>query len=247
MDLDSKYTDIKRFLSLPDETFNLEQLLNNYYNKETVRLEILGSISNFIQYFSMFKTIKPFMKSVYFCIESTLEMEIESLSDFKELLIKNALMKFVQEYIDYAQLTQKRQILRLLSDSFDKLQIQPIIINLGLLLKPMYQDQDYIDRIELKRAEEITYLLSEENEIKIKVQIDDWLKTQIITLDKQNIVRKELLRKYDFLAKQYFVAENSELYQKLSIEIMEMLNMRLTMFSLMESISDESFEPIPIK
>ncbi|MBY9016238.1 MAG: hypothetical protein KGD68_11140 [Candidatus Lokiarchaeota archaeon] len=247
MDLDSKYTEIKRFLLLPDEAFNLEQLLNKYYNKEADRLEILGSIIYFIQNFSIFKTIKPFMKSVYFCIENTVDMEIESLSDFKELLIKNALMRFVQEYIDYAQLTQKRQVLKLLSDSLDKLQIQPIIINLGLLLKPMYQDQDYLDRIELKKAEEITYLLSEEIEIKIKAKIDNWLKTQIIKLDNQNILSRELLHKYDLLAKEYHLIENSETYQNLSIEVMEMLTMRLTMLSLMEAVSNESFEPIPIK
>ncbi len=247
MDLDLKYSEIKRYLSLPDDAFNLERLLNKYYNKEADRIEILGSISYFIQYFSLFKTVKPFMKSVYFCIENTVEMEIESLTDFKELLIKNSLMRFVQEYIDYAQLSQKRQILKLLSDSLEKLQIQPIIINLGLLLKPMYQDQEYLDRLELKKAKEITYLLSDEIEIKIKTKIDNWLKTQTLTLDNQNDLRSELLRKYDLLAKEYHLVESSELYRNLSLEIIEMLNMRFTVQSLMESISDESFEPIPIK
>ncbi|MHA1472923.1 MAG: hypothetical protein ACTSQW_07490 [Promethearchaeota archaeon] len=225
----------------------MEQLLNKYYNKEADRIEILGSISYFIQYFSIFKTVKPFMKSVYFCIENTVEMEIESLTDFKELLIKNSLMRFVQEYIDYAQLTQKRQILKLLSDSLEKLQIQPIIINLGLLLKPMYQDQEYLDRLELKKAKEITYLLSDEIEIKIKTKIDNWLKTQTLTLDNQNDLRSELLRSYDLLVKEYHLVESSELYRNLSLEVIEMLNMRFTIQSLMESISDESFEPIPIK
>jgi len=247
MDLDLKYSEIKRYLSLPDDAFNLEQLLNKYYKKEADRIEILGSISYFIQYFSIFKTVKPFMKSVYFCIENTVEMEIESLTDFKELLIKNSLMRFVQEYVNYAQLTQKRQILKLLSDSLEKLQIQPIIINLGLLLKPMYQDQEYLDRLELKKAKEITYLLSDEIEIKIKTKIDNWLKTQTLTLDNQNDLRGELLRSYDLLAKEYHLVESSELYRNLSLEVIEMLNMRFTMQSLMESISDESFEPIPIK
>jgi hypothetical protein len=174
-------------------------------------------------------------------------METESISDFKELLIKNSLMTFVQEYNDYAKLTQKRQILKLLSDSLDKLQIQPIIINLGLFLRLMYQDQDYLDRKEIKKAEEITYLLSEDIEIKIKAKIDYWLKSQIIKLDNQNDLREELQHKYDLLAKEYHLVKNSKTYQNLSIEVMEMLTMRLTMLSLMESVSNESFEPIPIK
>ena len=73
------------------------------------------------------------------------------------------------------------------------------------------------------------------------------LKTQVINLDNQNVLRSELSSKYDLFAKEYHLAENSESYQNLSIEIMEMLTMRLTMFSLMDSVSNESFEPIPIK
>jgi len=247
MDLDLKYSEIKRYLSLPDDAFNLEQLLNKYYNKEADRIEILGSISYFIQYFSIFKTVKPFMKSVYFCIENTVEMEIESLTDFKELLIKNSLMRFVQEYIDYAQLTQKRQILKLLSDSLDKLQIQPIMINLGLLLKPMYQDQEYLDRATKFQEVEISYSLNDEIEIKLKDAIDKWLKTQIINLDNQGSLKTNLKDRYDTLATEFRITKGSEFYQKLSTEVMEMLSMKLTMISLMDSMSDESFEPIPIK
>ncbi|MBY8987847.1 MAG: hypothetical protein KGD61_05285 [Candidatus Lokiarchaeota archaeon] len=112
----------------------MDKRIDESFDSDSLKMEILSKITQFINYFSIFKNVKPFMNSVYYCIETTLEIGVESVSDFKELLVKNALMRFVQEYIDYAQITQKRQILRLLSDSFDKLQIQPIIINLGLLL-----------------------------------------------------------------------------------------------------------------
>jgi hypothetical protein len=187
------------------------------------------------------------MNSVYYCIETTLEIRAESVSDFKELLVKNALMRFVQEYIDYSQLTQKRQVMKFLSDSFEKLQIQPIIINLGLLLKPMYQDKAYLDRANKTKEEKIYYSLLTENEIEIKTIIDEWLKVQVITLNNQDEIKTELGKKYDDLMINFNIIKSSEIYKKLFKEIMEMLSMRLTLISLTESISDDSFEPIPIK
>ena len=165
MDLGSKYFEIKQFLSISDEKFNLDQKIENNFDSDNLKIEILGKIVQFIYYFSMFKNIKPFMISVYNCIESTLDLRTESVNDFKELLIKNALMRFIQDYVDYAQLTQKKQILRLFSDSLDKLQIQPLIINLGLLLKPMYQDQEYLDRANKFQEVEISYSLKDGIEI----------------------------------------------------------------------------------
>ena len=247
MDFESKYIEIRQFLSVPELEFNLDKKIDESFDSDSIKLEILSKITQFINYFSIFKTIKPFMNSVYYCIETTLDIEVESVSDFKELLIKNALMRFVQEYIEYTQLTQKRQILKLLSDSFDKLQIQPIIINLGLLLKPMYQDKAYLDRANNIKDVEISYSLFDEIEIKIKSIIDEWLKVQVITLNNQDNIKTELRKKYEDLASNFKIIKDSDIYLKLFTEVMEMLSMRLAMISLMESISDDSFEPIPIK
>jgi len=247
MDFESKYIEIRQFLSVPELEFNLDKKIDESFDSDSIKLEILSKITQFINYFSIFKNIKPFMNSVYYCIETTLDIEVESVSDFKELLIKNALMRFVQEYIEYTQLTQKRQILKLLSDSFDRLQIQPIIINLGLLLKPMYQDKAYLDRANNSKDVEISYSLLDEMEIKIKSIIDEWLKVQVITLNNQDNIKTELRNKYEDLASNFKIIKDSDIYLKLFTEVMEMLSMRLAMISLMESISDDSFEPIPIK
>ncbi len=247
MDFESKYVEIRQFLSISELEFNLDEKIDEFFDSDSLKMEILSIITQFIYYFSIFKSIKPFMNSVYYCIENTLDLRVESVSDFKELLVKNALMKFVQEYTNYAQLTQKRQVMKLLLDSFEKLQIQPIIINLGLLLKPMYQDKDYLDRTNKNKEVKISYSLLNESEIKIKTTIDEWLKVQALALNNQDEVRTELRKKYEDLASNFNIIKGSDIYNKLFKEIMEMLSMRLTMISLMESISDDSFEPIPIK
>jgi len=247
MDFESKYSEIRQFLSISELDFNLDKKIDTLFDSDSLKMEILSNITQFIHYFSLFKNIKPFMNSVYYCIETTLEIRVESVSDFKELLVKNALMRFVQQYIDYSQLTQKRQVMKFLSDSFEKLQIQPIIINLGLLLKPMYQDKAYLDRANKTKEEKISYSLLTENEIKIKTVIDEWLKVQVITLNNQDEIRTELGKKYEDLMFNFKIIKSSEIYKKLFKEIMEMLSMRLTLISLTESISDDSFESIPIK
>ncbi len=247
MDFKSRYSEIRQFLSISELEFNLDKKIDELFDSDSLKMEILSNITQFIYYFSLFKNVKPFMNSVYYCIETTLEIRAESVSDFKELLVKNALMRFVQEYIDYSQLTQKRQVMKFLSDSFEKLQIQPIIINLGLLLKPMYQDKAYLDRANKTKEEKIYYSLLTENEIEIKTIIDEWLKVQVITLNNQDEIKTELGKKYDDLMINFNIIKSSEIYKKLFKEIMEMLSMRLTLISLTESISEDSFEPIPIK
>jgi len=247
MDLESKYSEIKDFLLIPDEEFNLTDKIDNYFDSDSVKIEILGKILLFIYNFSMFKNILPFMESVYTCVEKSLELQIESISDFNELLIKNTLMHFIQDYIEYAQLNQKRQVLKLLSDSLDKLQIRPLIINLGLLLKPMYQDENYLNKLNYIEEVEVTYISDDQIELQIKEGIDRWLKSQLIDLNKQEYLKNSLKQYYDTLVNEFYLTKESENYKRLLNEVMEMLTMKLTMVSLMDSMVDESIEPIPIK
>ena len=111
----------------------------------------------------------------------------------------------------------------------------------------MYQDQEYLDRANKFQEVEISYSLKDGIEIEIKDAIDNWLKTQTINLDNQDSLKTNLKKRLDTLANEFNITKGSKFYQKLSTEIMEMLSMKLTMISLMDSMSNESFEPIPIK
>lgn len=249
MNLSSVYSEIKQFLSVSDEHFDLEENINLYFNSEPEenKLELLADILSFISYFSMFKEIKPFMNSLYNCINNTIEFTTDSLKDFEELLIKNSVLHFVQEYIDYSQLTYKRKILKFLSDSLEKLQIQPLIINLGLLLKPMYQDREYLDHLEKIRETEVTYILDNEKEIQIKEKIDSWLRSQNVNLDNQEEVKERLKYEFDKLVLKYNINKNIEIYKRMQMEVLEMFSMKLALISLTNLTPDDSLKPIPIK
>ena len=244
MDLESKFSDIKTFLSINDGKFDLDQVIINW--PEERKLIVLDKVLNFINNFYMFKELKPFMNSVYICVKKTLEIETEAIDDYDELLVKNSIMRFVQEYITYSNLSQKEEILNFLAGSLGKLLLQPLIINLGLLLKPMYSDQDYLNKIKDYEEIEVSYIYNNENEIRIKREIDKWLESQQISLKNQDEIREKLVEMYDKLVGYFNLSKDSEVYSKLFKEVNEMLAMKLTVISLMDSV-DESFEPIPIK
>jgi len=156
-------------------------------------------------------------------------------------------MHFVQEYINYSKINQKDQVLEFLTDSLEKLKKQPLIMNLGLLLKPMYQDQTYLNNLENHKEVEITYNLGNNVDIQIKQEIDKWLETQDINLDNQDELKKHLNQKLENLFSNYNITLDSEKLRNLKMEAREMLTLKLTMVSLTEHLSEDSFEPIPIR
>ena len=243
MDLESKYSEIKTILSINNGKFDLDQVVSNW--PEDKKLAVLDKVLQFVNNFYMFKELKPFMNSVYICVKKTLEIQAD-IDDYEELLAKNAIMRFLQEYITYSNLSQKEEILNFLAESLGKLQLQPLIINLGLILKPMYSDEDYLNKIESYEEIEVSYILNDENEIAIKREVDKWLESQYISLDNQDELRPKLKEVYDKLVSSYNLSMESEIYGKLLKEVNEMLAMKLTVLSLMDSV-DESFEPVPIK
>jgi hypothetical protein len=121
------------------------------------------------------------------------------------------------------------------------------MINLGLLLKPMYQDSEYLNKLNDIEEIEVSYVFNGENQLKIKKSIDNWLRTQPINLDNQERIKILLKEEFDSLTKNYNILKKSETYDKLFNEVMEMLTMRLTVISLTDSFSEESFEPISIR
>lgn len=245
MDLQAQYTEIRKFLAVPEDQFDLESLLSEAFKTDELRFEILSKILTFVYYFQMFKNTKEFMQSVYHCIRNTVQIKITDINDFDELLLKNAIMRFIQEYIEYAQLSQKEQVLNFLADSFERLGVQPLIINLGLLIKPLYEDQRYIDKkVSLEEVE--VSVSDDEITAAIKLAINDWLERQVIDLEKQDELQEKVQSELERLTLEHNLSKDSKTYQILLTEVIEMLSMRLTMLSLMDTVEDD-LEPVPIK
>ena len=242
MDTTFKLSEIKDFLSISDDRFDLNHTINTWSDDK--KLLVLNKVLSFINHFSMFKDSRPFMNSVYICVKKTLEIEAD-IDDYDELLIKNSIMRFVQEYISYSNLSQKEAILNFIADSFGVLQLQPLIINLGLLLKPMYKDEEYLKKLQSCEEIEVSYMCNDDDEIELKKQIDSWLEDQNISLESQENLKIGLKQIYDNIIVQFNIPKESETYLTLLREVNEMLAMRLTVLSLMDM--DDSLEPVPIQ
>ena len=242
MDTTFKLSEIKDFLSISDDKFDLNHTINTWSDDK--KLLVLNKVLSFINHFSMFKDSRPFMNSVYICVKKTLEIEAD-IDDYDELLIKNSIMRFVQEYISYSNLSQKEAILNFIADSFGVLKLQPLIINLGLLLKPMYKDEEYLQKLQSCEEIEVSYMCNDEEEIELKKQIDNWLEAQNISLESQDNLKIALKQIYDNIIVQFDIPKESETYLTLLREVNEMLAMRLTVLSLMDM--DDSLEPVPIQ
>ena len=145
-------------------------------------------------------------------------------------------------------MNNKDTVLDYLSSSLQKLQVQPLIMNLGFLLKPMYSDQEYLNKIKGLDDEEVTYIVNTENEVKIKQRIDLWLDAQVLSLENQDELRENLIKEFDKInmTDKRKISRQSEEYKRLLGEIVEMLSLKLTVLSLMESIPEDSFLPEPL-
>ena len=242
MDTTFKLSEIKDFLSISDDKFDLNHTINTWSDDK--KLLVLNKVLSFINHFSMFKDSRPFMNSVYICVKKTLEIEAD-IDDYDELLIKNSIMRFVQEYISYSNLSQKEAVLNFIADSFGVLKLQPLIINLGLLLKPMYKDEEYLQKLQSCEEIEVSYMCNDEDEIELKKKIDNWLEAQNISLESQDNLKIALKQIYDNIIVQFNIPKESETYLTLLREVNEMLAMRLTVLSLMDM--DDSLEPVPIQ
>jgi hypothetical protein len=245
--IQQKCNKIKEFLSIPEDNTELEAIFEEREYNLGFKISLLESIYQFIQHFEMFKEITPFMKSVFITLKKTLEFETKSLADFEELLIKNTIMRFIQEYITYSRISQQEAVLNLLTESLGKLKLGPLVINLGLLIKPLYSDEEYVEKIEDYEEVEVTYVLNSEEEIQIKKAIDKWLETQEISLEKQEELEKSLKIKFNKLINNCGLSEDSENCQRLWSEVLEMLKMKLTVISLMASLPEEELKPVGIK
>jgi len=242
----SKFEEIQSFLSIPNEFFDLEDIINRCFFSAQDKITILDKILKFINLFDMFKTIKPFMKTIYNCIHQTLEITTENINEYDEILLKTTLFRLLQEFIEYQKFSRKDFVLDYLTGSFEGLQVRPLIINLGLMVKPIYANLSYVKKIENLEQVEVSYVLGDNKEIEIKSRIDKWISRQRLDLNQQEELRFQLIREFENLIMEYKIEKGTDQYIRLMNEVNEMLILKFTLLSLMDSVADD-IAPIPIK
>ena len=163
-----------------------------------------------------------------------------------DVLVKTTFVNLLELYLDYSNLERKDEMLNYLTLSFDSLAPGPKILNLCLLVEPVLKSEKYITD-QTKFAEfEVVYAPMTSTEIRLKNEVDKWIKSQKLDPTRQDFLMHQLSGILGGLAIKFDVNTGTEAYKELEIECREMLNMQLTVLSLMSEMGDEDLSPQPL-
>lgn len=237
---------ISQFLEIPSTDHSVFDRLTKKFPKASDQQALATDLYQFLKYFDMFRNLKELLKVLKDTILSTFDLA-ESVSDYKEGLLKSILLRIIEIYIDYAKYSDKDKILKTLSQSLEILAPSALIINLGLMVKPVFTDAAYLETRQKEEAVLIVAVNASEVGLKIKAEIDKWIKMQQLNVDFQDEIRANLCIEFDKVAQKFNFDKSRKEYSQIKNECIEMLNMQLTMLSLTMEIGDEDLSPQPIQ
>ena len=177
---------IKIFLEIPPQDSELSRKISAAFSEPEEHLQAAEAVYQFVKYFEMFKTLKALLNIVKEIILSAFDI-IESPEDLPETLTKSILLRITEIYIDYSQFPDKEKILKTLSQSLEILAPSAIIINLGLLVKPVFSDPNYIEKQQAEEIFSVEKIDSSDVALKIKADVDHWIKSQMLMVDEQDL------------------------------------------------------------
>ncbi len=238
-------SDLFTFFEEPAKAEEIGHVLEESFSDTKDRDTGIAIIAEFVRYFALFQTLGPLRKEVHRCIIDGIKMA-ERVLDLGELLQKSILMRFVEIYIENAGLGQKEKILNILSTSLETLAPGPLFLNLGLLVRPIFQQDSYQRTQQAQEEREIVYAVEYKStsnlDLEIKQAMDKWIKSQRMDLDAQDKMKRALKDKFQEECGHRGVPARDDLL----FQVQEMLNMQLTIASLQMSLGEEDLAPTPI-
>ena len=207
---------------------------------------IINETRKFLNYFSTYLRDIEFQKRVFEIIMISYEI-CDLVDNMPDVLLKTTFVNLLELYLDYSPIEQKDEMLNYLSLSFDSLAPGPKILNLCLLVDPVLKSNQYILDQEKSAEIEVVYAPMTNSELQVKTEVDQWIKSQKLDLDKQDFLASQLSTLLRDLSIRKGIDTTTEAYKELEIECQEMLNMQLTVLSLMSELGDEDLGPKPLK
>jgi hypothetical protein len=194
----------------------------------------------------MFRNLKELLKVIKETITQSFDMS-ENVNDFGDMLVKSILLRIIEIYLENSKImADKEKILKTLSTSLEVLAPSALIINLGLMVKPIFSDPTYLEKKSKEDQVSINVVDRSDIALKIKSSIDQWIKSQTLNIDMQDEIKDKMVKEFIDLSKKFGLESTSPHYQQILLESTEMLNMQLTAISLMMDFGDEDLSPQPI-
>jgi hypothetical protein len=239
----SKIDQILQLLGNPVGSDDFLSILNVYPSFKIPF--IIDETRKFLNYFSTYLRDIEFQRRVFDII--TISYEIcELVDNLPDVLVKTTFVNLLELYLDYSPIERKDEILDIFGISFDALAPGPKILNLCLLVEPVLKSNEYVLDREKAAEIEIVYSTMTTGEIRVKQEVDKWLKTKKLDLSQQSQLSQQLSSMLRTIAIENGINTSTESYKELELECQEMLNMQLTVLSLMSEMGDEDLSPKPL-
>jgi hypothetical protein len=206
---------------------------------------IIEETRKFLNFFSTYLREEEFRKRIFEIIQISYEI-CELIDNIPDVLLKTTFVNLLELYMDYTQIQRKDEMLNYLTLSFESLAPGPKILNLCLLVDPILNSKEYITDQSRLAEFEVVYVPMTRAEIQLKQEVDKWIKSQTLDPMKQDFLLSQLTSLTRALAIKLGISTSTEEYQELEIECREMLNMQLTVLSLMSELGDEDLSPKPV-
>ncbi len=236
---------IRNFLELSDKDRRISENLEEIFKDKTEIDQAIKIIGEFVNYFNLFNDLKFLKKEIVDCILGTLEICTNN-KELMDSLLKTTLFRILEIFLDHSKIQgDKDKIIKTLSLSLEILAPSALIINLGMIAKPVFQDEDYQAQKALE-AEEIEKIDHSVIADAIKAEVSNWIEMQQLNLEKQKELTDHVEIMVARLAAEQGLATETEQYYNLVLESKEMVNLKLTAMSLLMDFGDEDLSPQPL-
>ena len=237
---------VRIFLNLSDKDARISNGVCDSFKDSSDRLKALETISTFVGYFQLFNDLDYLKKEVQECIVGTLEI-CSNMNELMDSLLKSTLFSILELVLDYSKIKgDKDKVLKTLSTSLEILAPSALIINLGTMAKPVFEDKDYQAKKSQEEQVEVKEIEQSDIAQEIKAKIASWIETQQLSLEQQGELHKQIEQKIAKLAEEKGLEKASKEYQNIIVESKEMVNLKLTAMSLIMDFGDEDLSPQPL-
>lgn len=231
-------------LSLEDGNTELEKEIKDAFPDPSDAEKSIDIAINFVNAFLQYTSNSSFLKILSKIILGTYEI-CESINEFEDLLIRNLLFRLSELNFEYSRKVE--MVGKTISDSLSGLPNQVILINIQIFFLPIFNEQEFVNWISSHQMKEVVKIDNSKTALKIKGEIDGWLKQLNLNTGTQEEFQAQLAQLVKSKAEQYGLYTSSEEYQHLLTECDEMLAMKLTVISLMMGFEDdEDLAPEPL-
>lgn len=245
----SSTSEILNKLGDPVTSEQFYELMKQFCEEEKNIIETLVETKKYINYFGSYLEEQEFKIRIFKIIKLSFEI-CENSNDLADILMKTSIINLMETYINYSALSgaAKEAVLKILGETFSSGKFSPPvqIIQVCIMVAPIFNDKVYI-RDKGQYEEEIIYEVeSVDIELKIKNQMDSWIKSLDINLENQNKFTSDAKLKLKEICDELNFKYSQESYRTLENACVEMLMMQITVASLLLDFGDEDLSPVPL-